>query len=72
MATFRFCLIGAPQPLIVDLPAHNIAALVEEASRVRFLSGHMTEADEHGVCPGVMIQTNRIQCVFEGDFRYND
>lgn len=65
MATFRICLMGSAQPLVVDLAAQSIDELVEEASRARFLSGHMVEPDEQGVCPGVMIATGRIQCVFE-------
>ncbi|HOB12840.1 MAG TPA: hypothetical protein PKN09_01200 [Novosphingobium sp.] len=65
MAAFRICLIGSTQPLVVDLPATDIAALAQDVAATRFLVGHMVEPDEHGVCPGVLIQTNRIQCVFE-------
>ena len=65
MATFRICLIGSPQPLVVDLAATSIAHLGAEVSTSRFVVGHMAEPDENGVCPGVMIQTSRIQCVFE-------
>ena len=65
MATFRICLIGSPQQLIVDLPAADITELAEGVAATRFLIGHMVESDENGVCPGIMIQTNRIQCAFE-------
>jgi hypothetical protein len=65
MATFRICLTGSTQPLLVDLPASDVAELTQMAGSSRFLAGHMAEADEHGVCPGIMIQTNRIQCAFE-------
>jgi hypothetical protein len=65
MAAFRICLIGSSQPLVVDLPASDINALAQDVGGTRFLIGHLTEPDEHGVCPGVLIQTNRIQCVFE-------
>lgn len=66
MTSFRICLVGNSQPLIVDLPVQDIAELTEQASCVRFLAGHMAEANEDGVCPGVMIQTNRIQLAIEG------
>ena len=65
MATFRICLSGSPQMLHIDLPAANIAELAEQAASMRFLAGYMAEPDEHGVCPGVMIQSSRIQCAFE-------
>lgn len=67
MATFRICLTGSSQPLLVDLPASDVAELAQIASSSRFLSGNMAEADEHGVCPGIMIATGRIQCAFEMD-----
>lgn len=65
MAAFRICLTGSPQPLLVDLPASDIAELTQIAASSRFLAGHMAEPDEYGVCPGVMIATGRIQCAFE-------
>ena len=65
MTAFRVCLIGSPQPLVIDLPAADITALALDVAGTRFLVGHMVEPEEHGVCPGVLIQTNRIQCVFE-------
>jgi len=36
-----------------------------EASRAKFLTGHMASADEDGVCQRVMITANRIECVVE-------
>lgn len=65
MAAFRICLIGSSQPLVVDLPAADITELAQDVAGTRFLIGHMVEPDGHGVCPGVLIQTSRIQCVFE-------
>ena len=65
MATFRIHLTGTAKPLLVDLSASNIEELGQDVTCSRFLVGHMVEPDEDGVCPGVMIQTNRIQAVFE-------
>jgi hypothetical protein len=65
MAAFRFCLIGQHQPLEVDLPFSNLGDVGVESTRAKFLIGHMTKPDEDGVCRGVLIATNRIQCVFE-------
>lgn len=65
MASFRICLVGSSQPLLVDLSASSIDELVREAAASRFLAGHMVEPDEHGCLPGVMIQTSRIQVAFE-------
>jgi hypothetical protein len=67
MAQFRVFLVGVPQPLQVDLPVGNVSELVEIASRVRFLEGHMVEADSDGVCAGVLIPTCRLQLVFEAN-----
>lgn len=65
MASYRVCLVGQHQPLDVDLPLVDLTDLVTEASRVKFLIGHMTEPDEDGVCRRVMIATARIQSVVE-------
>jgi hypothetical protein len=67
MAQFRVFLVGVPQPLQVDLPAGSASELVEIASRVRFLEGHMVEADSDGVCAGVLIPTSRLQLVIEAN-----
>jgi hypothetical protein len=66
MPAYRVCLVGQRQPLDVDLPFNNLTDLIAEASRAKFLAGHMTVADEDGVCRRVMIATCRIQCVIEG------
>ena len=65
MASFSVHLIGQHQPLEVDLPFANLDELGLEASRVKFLLGHLTKPDEDGVCRGVLIATSRIQCVVE-------
>lgn len=67
MARFRVFLIGCNQPLDVDLPARDVVDLNAMASTVRFLEGHMAEADHDGVCPGVLIPTCRLQMVLERD-----
>lgn len=65
MATFRICLVGGAQPLLVDLPVSSISELADASASSRFLTGHMVEPDEQGVCPAVMIAASRIQCAFE-------
>lgn len=65
MAAFRVHLMGQNQPLDVDLPCASLTDLVAEASRSKFLVGHLSAADEEGVCRGVMIATSRIQCAIE-------
>jgi len=65
MARFRVFLVGSPEPLDVDLPAGDAAELKEIASRSRFLDGYMAEADQDGVCPGVLISTCRLQMIIE-------
>lgn len=65
MAAFRVHLMGQSQPLDVDLPCVGLADLMAEASRSKFLVGHLSAADEKGVCRGVMIATSRTRCVIE-------
>ncbi|MBX3564011.1 MAG: hypothetical protein KF730_05470 [Sphingomonas sp.] len=65
MASFCIHLMGQRQPITLDLPCADIGYLVEEASRAKFLVGHMAEADEEGVCRRVMIATCRIECAVE-------
>lgn len=48
MGRFRIFLIGSPQPVEVDLPAHSVADLSDIASRVRFLEGHLAEPASGG------------------------
>lgn len=65
MATFRIFLTGNNQPLLIDLPAANVADLIDLASRSRFIEGRMAEPDGDGVCCGVMFQACRIQLAVE-------
>lgn len=65
MARFKLFLIGASQPVEMDLPVANVAELNELASRARFLEGNMAEPDSDGVCCGVLVPTCRIQFVVE-------
>lgn len=65
MAIFSIHLMGQHQPITIDLPCSNIDDLAEQAATTRFLIGHMTQADEDGVCGRVMIATSRIQCAIE-------
>jgi hypothetical protein len=57
--------MGKAQPITLDLPCADIDDLASQATTSRFLSGHMTVADEEGVCRRVMIATSRIQCAIE-------
>jgi len=65
MATYRVHLVGSHQAIDVDLPYADLDDLMGEASRARFIVGHLTTPDEQGVCRRVMIATGRIQCVIE-------
>ena len=67
MATYSIHLMGQHQPLTVDLACADIDDLIEQASRAKFLAGHLMEPDEDGVCRRVMIATCRIQCVIDAD-----
>jgi hypothetical protein len=67
MAIFQVHLMGQHQPVTIDLPCADIDDLAEQASRAKFLAGHMAEADEDGVCRRVMIATCRIQCAIEAN-----
>ena len=65
MATFRFHLIGTPQPVELDVAADTIRELSEIVSRQRFVEGRLLEPDSDGVLLGMLIATSRIQCVVE-------
>lgn len=65
MASFRIHLMGQREPAHIDFPFDDMDDLAAEASRERFLIGHMTNADEDGVYRRVMIAANRIECVVE-------
>lgn len=67
MAVYQVYLMGHSHPVAIDLPYRDLGELMAEASRTKFLAGHMPIADDHGVCRGVMIATSRIQCVIEAD-----
>ncbi|MEM7690121.1 MAG: hypothetical protein AAF291_13955 [Pseudomonadota bacterium] len=67
MASFTIHLMGQHQPITIDLPCASIDELACRSGTERFLVGHMTEADEDGVCRRVMIATSRIQCAIETD-----
>ena len=43
----------------------NLDDILVEATRAKFIIGHMNKPDEDGVCRGVLIATGRIQCVIE-------
>lgn len=65
MATFRFHLIGNPQPVDLDVPADSIGHLGDMITRNRFVEGRLTQSDGDGVLLGMLIATSRIQCVVE-------
>lgn len=65
MAAYQVYLMGNTNPLVVDLPYRDLGDLMAEASRVKFLAGHITDADNEGICRGVMFATGRISCVIE-------
>jgi hypothetical protein len=65
MASFLVHLMGQREPAYIDLPFDGVDQLAAEASRAKFLIGHMANADEDGVCRRVMIATHRIECVVE-------
>lgn len=67
MASFLVHLMGQREPAYIDLPFDGVDQLATEASRAKFLIGHMVNADEDGVCRRVMIATNRIESVVETD-----
>lgn len=65
MASFLVHLMGQREPAYIDLPFDGVDQLAAEASCAKFLIGHMTNADEDGVCRRVMIAANRIECIVE-------
>lgn len=65
MASYLIHLMGQREPAHIDLPFDNMDDLADEVTRAKFLIGHMTNADEDGVCRRVMIATYRIECVVE-------
>jgi hypothetical protein len=67
MAAYVVHLMGQRAPAHIDLPFSDVEELAAEASRAKFLIGHMSNADHNGVCRRVMISTYRIECVVEAD-----
>jgi len=67
VASFLVHLMGQRQPIAVELPFHDIEALMVDASRSRFIVGHIGTSNEDGVCQRMMISTCRIECVVEMD-----
>ena len=67
MAAYLVYMMGQHQPIDLDLPFSDIEDLMTEASHVKFLVGHMSNADHNGVCRRVMVSTYRIECVVEAD-----
>lgn len=65
MASFIVHLMGQREPAYIDLPFEDMDELAAEATRAKFLIGHMATADKDGVCRRVMISTYRIECVIE-------
>lgn len=65
MTCFTVHMMGQSVPITVDLDYHNVDELADVVGQSRFLLGHMTQADEDGVCRRVMIATSRIQCAVE-------
>ena len=67
MATFSIHLMGQATPITLDLPCADLDELASQAVTSRFITGHLSVADEDGVCRRVMIATSRIQCAIEAD-----
>ena len=53
MKAYRVSVTGFADRLVVDTPASNIAALVQEVASPRFLIRYTVEPDGHGLCMGV-------------------
>ena len=65
MGTFRFHMIGAHQPIELDVAVLSIGELNEVLTRQRFLEGRLTQPDGDGVLVAMLVATSRIQCVVE-------
>ncbi len=65
MAIYQVYLTGDRTPFDVQLYYPRLSDVLEDASRARFISGHMIEPDEDGVCREIMIPTGRIHCIIE-------
>lgn len=69
MAVFQVYLTGDRTPLHVQLYYQRLDDVMADACRARFISGHMANPDEHGICREIMIPTGRIHCIIEADDR---
>ncbi|GAA0673260.1 hypothetical protein GCM10009102_26060 [Sphingomonas insulae] len=67
MGTFRFHLMGARQPIDLEVAASTIGDLDEMLSCRRFVEGRLVEPDSDGVLRGMLIATSRIECVVDAD-----
>lgn len=67
MAVFKVFLTGDRTPLEVQLYYERLDDVMTDASRARFISGHLTNPDEHGILREIMIPTARIHCVIEAE-----
>lgn len=67
MAVFKVYLTGDRTPLDVQLYYERLDDVMQDASRARFISGHMATPDEHGILREIMIPTARIHCVIEAE-----
>ncbi len=65
VVTFIVHMMGQSKPITIDLPLNDMDALAAEAAHARYLVGHLSDADEEGVCRRVMIATCRIQVAVE-------
>lgn len=66
MATFDFILIGSSNPQRVEVPADGLTSLADYIAGGRFIEGEFPP-DEWGEVKRVLIPTNRIQMVVEGE-----
>lgn len=62
---FRVSLYGCFQPLLVDVPATDIAELHELLSRSRFLPARLVEADGEPASCEALIAVQRILLIVE-------
>ncbi len=66
MASFDFVLIGSAVPQRIEVPADNLTSLAAYIAGDRFITGELAP-DEWGEIRRVLIPTNRIQMILEGE-----
>lgn len=66
MASFEFVLIGAQFAQRIEVPAGNLGDLAAYIAGDRFLEGELAP-DDWGQIRRVLIPTNRIQMILEGE-----